>query len=206
MLDPEKPEAEAFDWEAPDAFEKWAESKAEILRIAAKMPREQLDQWNATANFQADRATAWFLKAVAGMRTMRELAQLAISLLPEAQRRGEIAGRLAAAEADARVLEAQAARQRQQAPLFKGPEKAGKRSAAARKERREAVEVAMSKLYIAFPASQAWPDKAIGEALWDGQARFFTFKGEYIIPGKSPFKNLRGVISAVSELRRGRKK
>lgn len=87
-----------FDWEAPDAFERWAESHLFVMKAAHRMSRKELEQFNAIANFQADRATAWFLKAVDGIRTMRELAHEAASLLA-ASKRGGLAAQLKAADA-----------------------------------------------------------------------------------------------------------
>lgn len=91
---PKKPEDREIDWEA---FGEWAEAHDGLLRQFKKIPRKQLELVNAIASFHADRATEQFLKAVDGMRSMRELAQLAVSLLPDAERKGKELGKLIAA-------------------------------------------------------------------------------------------------------------
>lgn len=117
MGEQKKPEAPAFDWEAPDAYEKWEQAKADFLRDANSLPREVLEQLNATANFQADRATDAFLKAADAMGAWRELALQAVQLF-QAERKAKIVSKLTAAlqtkmlvaEAKAREIDAQAAK------------------------------------------------------------------------------------------------
>lgn len=69
------PELEGFDWDAPDAREKWGEFRVEILASFRKLPREVLEEMNAGANFEADRAVAMFLRAVDSMKLWREIAE-----------------------------------------------------------------------------------------------------------------------------------
>lgn len=108
-----------FDWDSPFAFARWAEERdappdvlGQILAIdpedipAALPPSLQFHY----TSFQADRATAWFLRAVDGMRAMQELANLAVAALPDAVERGKLEAAKAEFEAQQAAIEAAARR------------------------------------------------------------------------------------------------
>lgn len=109
---------EPDDWDADYAFGEWASEHgappdvlAKILRLNGSEEYVRAFPLLYTA-FQADRSTAWFLRAVDGMRAMRELAEYAISLLPKAAAVGaELAVKREIAEREAREIEERLKRQ-----------------------------------------------------------------------------------------------
>lgn len=93
-------EPEGFDWEAPDAFERWAEDKG-LSKPDEITPEKYAFHF---VIFQADRATAWFLKAAEAANAWRAIAHR--KSLANALYRGVIDDKQEAkAEADSKAIQ-----------------------------------------------------------------------------------------------------
>jgi hypothetical protein len=91
-------------------FDEWAQEHSAVRRAFHKLPRKQLEFVADIANWQADRATDLFKKALAQGQTFRRLAEQCASLLPESEQRGELAERLKAEAKNQDALKALARR------------------------------------------------------------------------------------------------